>query len=114
MFVGEARFYPSETSFRYSTLGWAPGLTHKHKTRLERLGRDKHYSLLQKSVNYGQKSFITLAPGCAKLERFHFQSLTFGDTARSLPLRDSPGYALALSANSRLGWKLSTLPNSLA
>jgi hypothetical protein len=31
-------------------------------TRLEKLGRDKHSSLLQKSINYGQKSFITLAP----------------------------------------------------
>jgi hypothetical protein len=28
---------------------------------LVRLVRDKDYSLLQKSVNYGQKSFITLA-----------------------------------------------------
>jgi len=30
-------------------------------TRLERLALDKCYSLFQKSVNYGQKSFITLA-----------------------------------------------------
>ncbi len=29
---------------------------------LERRARDKHSSLLQKSVNYGQKRFITLAP----------------------------------------------------
>jgi hypothetical protein len=28
---------------------------------VERLARDKHYSILQKSVNYGQKSFITLS-----------------------------------------------------
>ncbi len=28
-----------------------------------RLARDKHSSLLRKSVNYGQKSFITLTPG---------------------------------------------------
>jgi hypothetical protein len=27
------------------------------------LARDKHSSLLQKFINYGQKSFITLAPG---------------------------------------------------
>jgi hypothetical protein len=27
------------------------------------LARDKHSNLLPKSVNYGQKSFITLAPG---------------------------------------------------
>jgi hypothetical protein len=30
--------------------------------RLEKLARNEHSSLLQKSVNYGQKSFITLAP----------------------------------------------------
>jgi hypothetical protein len=31
--------------------------------RLDRLARFKHSSLLRKFVNYGQKSFITLAPG---------------------------------------------------
>ncbi len=35
-------------------------LTSKHKTWLEKLASDKHSSLLQKSVNYGQKTFITL------------------------------------------------------
>jgi hypothetical protein len=30
---------------------------------LEKFVRDKHPSLLRKCVNYGQKSFITLAPG---------------------------------------------------
>jgi hypothetical protein len=30
---------------------------------MERLFRDKHSSLLQKSANYRQKSFITLGPG---------------------------------------------------
>jgi hypothetical protein len=29
---------------------------------LEKHANDKHYSLLQKYVNYGQKSFITLVP----------------------------------------------------
>jgi len=28
----------------------------------EKLGKDKHSSLLQKFVNYGEKSFITLCP----------------------------------------------------
>jgi len=32
-------------------------------TKQERHARYKHSSLLQKSVSYGQKSFITLAPG---------------------------------------------------
>ncbi len=32
-------------------------------TRLEKLTKDKHSSLLRRSVIYGQKSFITLGPG---------------------------------------------------
>jgi hypothetical protein len=39
------------------------GLTHKHLTRLERLTKNKHSSLLRKSVNYGCKKFIVQAPG---------------------------------------------------
>jgi len=35
--------YPSKAPLRFSTLGYAPGLTHKHYTRLARLARDKHY-----------------------------------------------------------------------
>ncbi len=34
------------------------------------LARDKHSSLLRKSVNYGQKRFITLAPGLQKSNFF--------------------------------------------
>ncbi len=37
-------------------------LIFKHQTRLERLARDKHSSLLRKPVNYRQKSFIILGP----------------------------------------------------
>jgi hypothetical protein len=58
MFTGKAGAYPSEAPFRYSK---ASGLTHKHKIRLERAARDKHSNLLQKSVNYGVKSFIVQA-----------------------------------------------------
>ncbi len=46
-----------------STLGFVPGLTHKHQIRLEKLVKDKYTSLLQKIVNYGLKKFITLALG---------------------------------------------------
>jgi hypothetical protein len=35
------------------------GLTRKHYTRLERLARDKHSSLLRKSVNYISKKFYS-------------------------------------------------------
>ncbi len=35
------------------------------QTRLEKLARDKHSSLLRKFVNYGRKRLITLVPGRA-------------------------------------------------
>jgi len=38
------------------------GLTNQHLTRLEKLARGKHSSLLQKFVKYGRKNFITLGP----------------------------------------------------
>ena len=59
MLVGKARAYPRAAPFRCFTVGYAPGLTH---LSLERLARDKHSSLLQKLINYGQKGFIGLAP----------------------------------------------------
>ncbi len=37
LFAGKAEAYPSESSVRFSTLGWTPGLTHKHLARLEKL-----------------------------------------------------------------------------
>jgi hypothetical protein len=56
MVVGKAGAYTDYTF----------GLPHKHYTRL-----DKHSSLLQKIVNYGQKSFITLVPGPMQLKEFN-------------------------------------------
>jgi hypothetical protein len=49
---------------RAPLLEWAPGLTRKHKTRLERLAWDKHSSLLRKLVNYGRKKFYRIGPYC--------------------------------------------------
>ena len=34
------------------------GLTHKHLTRLEKLARDKHSSLLRKLVTYSRKQIL--------------------------------------------------------
>ena len=53
--------YPIVEHLKGSSIVQAPVLP--TKTKLERLARDKHSSLLQKSVNYGEKSFITLGPG---------------------------------------------------
>ncbi len=41
-----------EALLRCSTLGQTPGLTHKQQTRLERISRNKHSSLLRVSVGY--------------------------------------------------------------
>ncbi len=62
MFVGKARAYPSDVTFSCCTLGWAPGITHKYQTRLERLTRDKCFSLLRKFVHYGRKKFYNIGP----------------------------------------------------
>ncbi len=52
--------------FRCYTLGYAPGLTHRHETRLEGLSRDKHSGLLRKYVTYGRKKvYNTGSPGHA-------------------------------------------------
>ncbi len=37
---------------------------------LEKLVSDKHSSLFQKLINYGQKRFITLGPEHAEVEQF--------------------------------------------
>jgi hypothetical protein len=46
-----------------ATFTWAgPSLVCKHHTRMERLVRDKHSSLLQKSVNYSCTKFYSTGP----------------------------------------------------
>jgi hypothetical protein len=45
----------------YSVCLW-PGLARKYWTGLERLARDKHSSLLLKSVNYGRNKFYSTGP----------------------------------------------------
>jgi hypothetical protein len=62
MFVGKAGANPSEAPFRCSTLGWAPGLTHKHYTKLLRLARDKNSSFIRTFVNYGHEKFDRIGP----------------------------------------------------
>ncbi len=43
--------------FKCSSLGQAPGLTHRHQITLK---RDKHSSLLLTIVNYGRKKFQSI------------------------------------------------------
>jgi hypothetical protein len=63
--VGKAGAYSSETPFMCSTLGQAPGLALKQLTRLERLAKSKHSSLLQKFITYGRKMFYNIGPPVA-------------------------------------------------
>ncbi len=52
MFVSEAGAYLSGGPDMNYTQVKAPGLTHKHKIRLEMLASDKHSSFLRAFVNY--------------------------------------------------------------
>jgi hypothetical protein len=54
MFVSKTGAYMSEASFRYNTLGQAPGFTHKYWIKLERPDRE-NTCLLQVFVNYARK-----------------------------------------------------------
>ncbi len=74
MFTGKAGAYPSEALCNFSSLGLAPGLAHKHKTRVERLARDELQ--ITKIRNYGEKRFTTLGPGRLMLLRKN--ALTIG------------------------------------
>jgi hypothetical protein len=52
-----------------STLRQAPGLSHKHYTRLEKLAGDKDSCLLQKFVNYRNKKFYNIRRGVSNPKR---------------------------------------------
>ncbi len=55
LFLSMAAAYPP---LRCSTLGQAPGLTHKHQTRQEWSARAKHSNLLPTFIIYGCKGFV--------------------------------------------------------
>jgi hypothetical protein len=57
MFESKPGAYPSEASFRCSTLGQASDLTSKDWTKLERFAEAKCPSLLRTFIIYGQKCF---------------------------------------------------------
>ncbi len=59
MFADKVRRVPERCSIVI-----ASGLAHKHKTKLEKLARDKHSGSIRIFVNYGVKSFVTLGPDC--------------------------------------------------
>jgi hypothetical protein len=79
MFLDKTRGLPQSVAPERCYTWVGSGLTRKHLTKLERLGRGKHSSLLQKSTNYGRKKFYSF--GC--------------------------GLPAALVTNNRLGWKCS-------
>ncbi len=60
IFLGKARSLQLERGTIGGSTLVGPSLACKYKTRLERLGRDKHSSLLQKFVNCGRKKFFRI------------------------------------------------------
>jgi hypothetical protein len=71
MFAGKTRTNLSESTFQvlhHRVDSWP---THKHLIRLAKLAGNKHSSLLQKFINYGQKSLITLGPRAYVIKRFY-------------------------------------------
>jgi hypothetical protein len=94
---------------------------------------NKHSSLVRKSVNHGQTSFITLAPGAIVIKlstivSYNFSkyaraftsgkpfqpSLLFNGKAEAYPI-EAPLWVrlLALPTNKRLGWKGLPVINTL-
>ncbi len=67
MFATKATAFPNGAS---PLSGKVLGLTLQHKTRLERLARDKHSSPLGALVNYGRKKFYNIGPRCHFLNLF--------------------------------------------
>jgi hypothetical protein len=65
MFERETGACPSEVPFRCTTIGRATSLTHKYRTRMKRLAKDKHSSLVWSIINY--LIFITLDPDDLKI-----------------------------------------------
>ncbi len=62
-FSGKSGACPSEKPFRGSTLGQAPGLVHKHQSRLEMLAKANTPAYYENSQLSAVKSFITLVTG---------------------------------------------------
>ncbi len=50
--------------------------TNTHETKLERLSRDKHSSLLRTFVNYGRKKFYNIGPMASKTKKKVFMTPT--------------------------------------
>jgi hypothetical protein len=63
MFVRKIKAYPKVKHLSDAPLlGRLQAFPHKQQARLESLARDKHDSLLRKSVNYGRKKFYNFGP----------------------------------------------------
>jgi hypothetical protein len=65
MFASKAKSSTKRGETERGSTWVGSGLAHKHYSRLERLARDKHSSLLRKSVHYGGKKFYSTGPRMA-------------------------------------------------
>jgi hypothetical protein len=74
MFVSEARSLPKSGAPERSFTQVGSGLICQHKTRLEKLARDKPSGLLLIFINYGRKKFYNIRPRYEKTLVAHFKS----------------------------------------
>ncbi len=77
MFVGKARSLPQNGAPERCFTRLSSSLAYKQQTRLEWIARDKHSSLLQKFVNYGQKKFHNIGPRRQCYKPFCFVADTY-------------------------------------
>ncbi len=70
MFASKAGAYPSRALFRCSTLGYAPGLAAKHKTRLE---KSLPGTNARAYLNDGRKKFYNIRLFVESLDYFFLQ-----------------------------------------
>ncbi len=86
MFVGEYRSLPLSGAPERCLTRVGSGLTRKNLTRLERLARDKHPSLLRKSVNYDHKKFYSTGSRMLRQFPYHWRhDIQHNDTQHKRP-----------------------------
>ncbi len=88
MFVREARSLPLSVAPERCLTWGGSGLTSKYLTRLERLPRDNHSSLLRKSVNYNRKTFYSTGTRVNVIKLIKFPLLIVGTDLLSRIVRE--------------------------
>jgi hypothetical protein len=96
MYLDKARSLPYCEAPKMSFTGVDSGLTSRILDKAERLVRDKHYSLLQTFVYYGQKRLITFVSGVNIIQLFTAVTYEYSQKQECLSLADFSSLVLFL------------------